>query len=117
MKFQFRAEAFNVFNHPSRQHTKCGFGASTAAVSPTCLHNFARDQCVPIPGHFKCARVLSLTGSSSSNTRTLNGLRKNLGRQARFSLIRALRPELFATCAPRTVVKRIHSFPAPLLRA
>jgi hypothetical protein len=63
MKFQFRAEAFNVFNHPSASTPNAVIGASTAAVSQPTFSNFGTVTSVyQIPGTLSGARVLSLTG-------------------------------------------------------
>jgi hypothetical protein len=63
MKFQFRAEAFNVFNHPSANTPNAVIGASTAAVSQPTFSNFGTVTSVyQIPGTLSGARVLSLTG-------------------------------------------------------
>jgi len=63
MKFQFRAEAFNVFNHPSANTPNAVIGASTAAVSQPVYTNFGTVTSVyQIPGTLSGARVLSLTG-------------------------------------------------------
>jgi hypothetical protein len=63
MNFQFRGEAFNVFNHPSANTPNAVIGHDSSAVAPTYLQGLRHgDELYAIPGTLSSARVLSLTG-------------------------------------------------------
>ncbi len=63
LKFQFRAEAFNAFNHPSAGNPNAQIGAATTAAPTPTFNNFGTVTSVyTIPGTLSGARVLSLTG-------------------------------------------------------
>jgi hypothetical protein len=63
MKFQFRAEAFNVFNHPSANTPNATIGHDSSSVAKPTFNNFGTVTSVyQIPGTLSGARVLSLTG-------------------------------------------------------
>jgi hypothetical protein len=63
LKFQFRAEAFNAFNHPSANTPNAAIGHDNSAIAQPTLNNFGTVTSVyQIPGTLSGARVLSLTG-------------------------------------------------------
>jgi hypothetical protein len=63
LKFQFRAEAFNAFNHPSANTPNATIGHDSSAVAQPTFNNFGTVTSVyQIPGTLSGARVLSLTG-------------------------------------------------------
>jgi hypothetical protein len=63
MKFQFRAEAFNVFNHPSAGEPNAVIGHDSSAVAQPTFSGFGTVTSVyQIPGTLSGARVLSLSG-------------------------------------------------------
>jgi hypothetical protein len=63
MKFQFRAEAFNAFNHPSANTPNAAIGHDSSAVAQPTFSGFGTVTSVyQIPGSLSGARVLSLSG-------------------------------------------------------
>jgi hypothetical protein len=63
LKFQFRAEAFNAFNHPSANTPNATIGHDSSAIAQPTFSNFGTVTSVyQIPGTLSGARVLSLTG-------------------------------------------------------
>jgi hypothetical protein len=61
--FQFRAEAFNAFNHPSADNPNAAFGHDSSANAQPNFNGFGTVTKVQqIPGTLSGARVLSLTG-------------------------------------------------------
>jgi hypothetical protein len=63
LKFQFRAEAFNAFNHPSANTPNAAIGHDNSPIAQPTLNNFGTVTSVyQIPGTLSGARVLSLTG-------------------------------------------------------
>jgi hypothetical protein len=63
LKFQFRAEAFNAFNHPSANTPNATIGHDSSANAQPTFNNFGTVTSVyQIPGTLSGARVLSLTG-------------------------------------------------------
>ncbi len=63
LKFQFRAEAFNAFNHPSAGNPNATIGHDSSSVSQPTFSGFGTVTTVQqIPGTLSGARVLSLTG-------------------------------------------------------
>ena len=63
VKFQFRAEAFNAFNHPSAGTPNAVIGHDSSAVAQPTFSGFGTVTSVQqIPGTLSAARVLSLTG-------------------------------------------------------
>jgi hypothetical protein len=63
LKFQFRAEAFNAFNHPSAGNPNATIGHDSSSVSQPTYSGFGTVTTVQqIPGTLSGARVLSLTG-------------------------------------------------------
>jgi hypothetical protein len=61
--FQFRAEAFNAFNHPSAGNPNVTFGHNTSPVAEPTFNGFGYVTSVSqIPGSLTAARVLSLSG-------------------------------------------------------
>ena len=63
MKFQFRAEAFNAFNHPSANTPNAAIGHDSSAVAQPTFSGFGTVTSVyQIPGTLSGARVLSLSG-------------------------------------------------------
>jgi hypothetical protein len=63
MKFQFRAEAFNAFNHPSGGNPNVTIGHDSSAVAQPTFNGFGYVTSVyQIPGTLSGARVLSLSG-------------------------------------------------------
>jgi Carboxypeptidase regulatory-like domain len=63
LKFQFRAEAFNVFNHPSANNPNLTIGHDSSAVAQPTFSGFGTVTSVyEIPGTLSGARVLSLSG-------------------------------------------------------
>jgi Carboxypeptidase regulatory-like domain len=63
MKFQFRAEAFNVFNHPSAGNPNASIGHDSSAVAQPTFSGFGTVTSVyQTPGTLSGARVLSLSG-------------------------------------------------------
>jgi hypothetical protein len=63
MKFQFRAEAFNAFNHPSANTPNATIGHDSSAIAqPTFSTLGTVTSAYQIPGTLSGARVLSLTG-------------------------------------------------------
>lgn len=63
VKFQFRAEAFNVFNHPSAGNPNSTINHDNAAVANPTFSNFGTVTSVQtVPGTISGARVLSLAG-------------------------------------------------------
>jgi Carboxypeptidase regulatory-like domain len=63
LKFQFRAEAFNVFNHPSGGNPNATIGHDSSANAQPTFSGFGTVTSVyQIPGTLSGARVLSLAG-------------------------------------------------------
>lgn len=63
MKFQFRAEAFNAFNHPSANTPNAAIGHDSSAVAQPTFSGFGTVTSVyQIPGTLSGARVISLSG-------------------------------------------------------
>jgi hypothetical protein len=63
MKFQFRAEAFNAFNHPSGGNPNAVINHDSSAVAQPTFSGFGTVTSVyQIPGTLSGARVLSLSG-------------------------------------------------------
>ena len=63
MKFQFRAEAFNAFNHPSGGNPNAVIGHDSSPVAQPTFSGFGTVTSVyQIPGTLSGARVLSLSG-------------------------------------------------------
>jgi hypothetical protein len=63
LKFQFRAEAFNAFNHPSANTPNATFGHDSSPTAQPAFSNFGTvTAAYQIPGTLSGARVLSLTG-------------------------------------------------------
>jgi len=63
MKFQFRAEAFNVFNHPSAGNPNASIGHDSSTDAQPTFAGFGTVTSVQqIPGTLSGARVLSLSG-------------------------------------------------------
>ncbi len=110
MKFQFRAEAFNVFNHPSANTPNAQIGHDSSAVGQPTFNNFGTvTECVPDPRHLK-RRPCSLAHREVDllTTKTVSGLGKSLRTEGTVSaesvpfarnLFRNLRP-----CSPGHVL-------------
>ena len=63
LQFQFRAEAFNAFNHPSAGNPNAAIGHDSSAVAQPTYSAFGTVTSVyQIPGTLSGARVLSLAG-------------------------------------------------------
>jgi len=63
MRFQFRAEAFNVFNHPSAANPSVSIGHDNSAISQPDFSSFGRvTGTQSVAGTISGARVVSLVG-------------------------------------------------------
>jgi hypothetical protein len=63
LQFQFRAEAFNAFNHPSAGNPNASIGHDSSAIAQPTYSAFGTVTSVyQVPGSLSGARVLSLTG-------------------------------------------------------